>query len=120
MSPTWRDELDELDSDDEERRNGPPERSNRPAGGRAQKRARRTRSNDVAKRGHAPTSQETHRSIWATAAIVWVCDANRTAKSNHANRSGLEPIRGAVCVMIARRKATLIYTFEEPNDAFAV
>jgi len=52
MTPTWRDELDELDGEDTERRtNGPPERSNRPVGGRAQKRARRTRSNDVAKRG---------------------------------------------------------------------
>lgn len=52
MSPTWGDELDELDGEFTERRsNGPPERSNRPAAGRAQKRARRTRTNDVAKRG---------------------------------------------------------------------
>jgi hypothetical protein len=52
MSPTWRDELDDLDGEFGERRsNGPPERSNRPAAGRAQKRARRTRTNDVAKRG---------------------------------------------------------------------
>jgi len=52
MSPTWGDELDELDDEFTERRsNGPPERSNRPVAGRAQKRARRTRTNDVAKRG---------------------------------------------------------------------
>jgi hypothetical protein len=51
MSPTWRDELDDLDGEFAERSSGPPERSNRPAAGRAQKRARRTRSNDVAKRG---------------------------------------------------------------------
>ena len=52
MSPTSRDELDDLDGEFVERRsNGPPERSNRPAAGRAQKRARRTRTNDVAKRG---------------------------------------------------------------------
>jgi hypothetical protein len=52
MTPTWRDVLDDLDGDDTERRgSGPPERSNRSAAGRVQKRARRTRSNDVAKRG---------------------------------------------------------------------
>lgn len=51
MSPTWRDEFDELENEAAERRSGPPERSNRPAAGRAQKRARRTRTNDVAKRG---------------------------------------------------------------------
>jgi len=51
MSPTWRDEFDEVDGVGEERRSGPPERSNRPAAGRAQKRARQTRTNDVAKRG---------------------------------------------------------------------
>lgn len=52
MSPTWRDELDDLDGEFGERRSSvPPERSNRPAAGRAQKRARRTRTNDVAKRG---------------------------------------------------------------------
>ena len=52
MTPTWRDELDDLDGEFAERRSSvPPERSNRPAAGRTQKRARRTRSNDVAKRG---------------------------------------------------------------------
>ena len=51
MSPTWRDEFDEFDNESEERRTGPPERSNRPVAGRAQKRARGTRTNQVAKRG---------------------------------------------------------------------
>jgi hypothetical protein len=52
MTPTWRDELDDMDGEFTERRSSvPPERLNRPAAGGAQKRARRTRSNDVAKRG---------------------------------------------------------------------
>ena len=53
MTPTWRDDSDELDGELTERRGSvPPERANRQkVSGRAQKRARRTRSNDVAKRG---------------------------------------------------------------------
>jgi hypothetical protein len=52
MTSNWRDELDDLDGEFSERRSGaPPERLNRPAAGGAQKRARRTRSNEVAKRG---------------------------------------------------------------------
>jgi hypothetical protein len=52
MTPNWRDDFDEMDSEVTERRSSvPPERLNRPAAGGAQKRARRSRSNDVAKRG---------------------------------------------------------------------
>jgi hypothetical protein len=48
MAPTWRDELDDLDGNLAERRSSvPPKRLNRPAAGGA----RRSRSNDVAKRG---------------------------------------------------------------------
>ena len=52
MTPNWRDELEDMDGELTERRSSvPPERLNRPALGGAQKRARRSRSNDVAKRG---------------------------------------------------------------------
>jgi hypothetical protein len=53
MTPTWRDDWDELDGELIERRGSvPPERANRQkVTARTQKRARRTRSNDVAKRG---------------------------------------------------------------------
>jgi len=52
MTPSWRDELDDLDGESTERRSSvPPERLNRPAAGGAKQRARRSRSNDVAKRG---------------------------------------------------------------------
>jgi hypothetical protein len=51
MTPIWRDELDDLDGQFNERRSVPPERLNRPAASGAQKRARRSRSNEVAKRG---------------------------------------------------------------------
>ncbi len=52
MTPAWRNELDELDDELTERRGStPPERLNRLLAGRAQKRARRSRSNEVAKRG---------------------------------------------------------------------
>jgi len=52
MTPTYRDEFDDLDGDFTDRRSSvPPERRNRPAAGGVQKRARRTRSNEVAKRG---------------------------------------------------------------------
>jgi len=54
MTPTWRDDWDELDGELSERRSSsvPPERANRQkVTARTQKRARRTRSNDVAKRG---------------------------------------------------------------------
>jgi len=52
MTPTWRDDVDDLDGEFAERRSSvPPERLNRPAAGGAKQRARRSRSNDVAKRG---------------------------------------------------------------------
>jgi hypothetical protein len=52
MTPAWRDELDELDGESTERRGSvPPERLNRPVAGRTQKRARSSRSNEIAKRG---------------------------------------------------------------------
>jgi hypothetical protein len=55
MTPAWRLDVDELDADgefSERHSNVPPERSNRrDVSRRAQKRARRSRSNDVAKRG---------------------------------------------------------------------
>jgi len=52
MTPTWRDELDDLDGELSDRRSSvPPERLNRPAAGGKQQRARRSRSNEVAKRG---------------------------------------------------------------------
>lgn len=54
MAPAWRADLDELEGDDGQggRSSVPPERLNRQAASRrAQKRARRTRSNDTAKRG---------------------------------------------------------------------
>jgi hypothetical protein len=55
MTPSWRVDLDELEADGdlgEGRSSGPPERANRNnLSRRVQKRARRTRSNDTAKRG---------------------------------------------------------------------
>jgi hypothetical protein len=52
MTPNWRDELDDVDGELTERRSSvPPERLNRPAAGGATKRARRSRSTEVAKRG---------------------------------------------------------------------
>jgi hypothetical protein len=53
MTPTWRDDWDELDGELAERRgSAPPERANRQKlAARTQKRARRSRSNEVAKRG---------------------------------------------------------------------
>jgi hypothetical protein len=54
MTPAWRVDLDELENDQElgGRTSSPPERSNRrDLSRRVQKRARRTRSNDTAKRG---------------------------------------------------------------------
>lgn len=53
MSPTWRDDVDEFEGEFTERRSSvPPERMSRNrAIGRTQKRAKRSRSNDVAKRG---------------------------------------------------------------------
>jgi hypothetical protein len=53
MTPTWRDGWDELEGEFTERRGSvPPERANRQkVSARIQKRARRSRSNEVAKRG---------------------------------------------------------------------
>jgi len=55
MAPAWRLDLDELDDEGglpERRAGGPPERLNsRSANRRVQKRARRSRSNEIAKRG---------------------------------------------------------------------
>jgi hypothetical protein len=54
MTPAWRVDLDELDNDEEfgGRTSNPPERSNRSnLSRRVQKRARRSRSNETAKRG---------------------------------------------------------------------
>jgi hypothetical protein len=52
MTPTWRDDWDELDGELTEGRGNVPERANRQkVTARTQKRARRSRSNEVAKRG---------------------------------------------------------------------
>ena len=50
MAPMSRDDLEDLDGEFNDRRGAPPERLNRPVAGRT-KLARRSRSNDVAKRG---------------------------------------------------------------------
>ena len=55
MTPAWHADLDELDDDadfGDVRRSAPPERSNHPnSSRRIPKRARRNRSNEIAKRG---------------------------------------------------------------------
>ncbi len=72
MTPTWREELDDLNGDGTERRdNGPPGRSNRPVAGRAKTLAAGS-NEQCGKTWHAPTPQKTHRLVRAITAIVLV------------------------------------------------